>query len=474
MSIFLKMTRYSIAPRIHPSIQAKRIFKAIIFRASFALGLSGLIFPVSGWCQMPPQPLRSLVQGAVERDSRLLEAQARLTAAGTKIDSASAAYQPSLDFSVRANQNKRWGSATQLSTDEDRAVVNSLQMKWNLFRSGGDAAYVAATTSAYVAAQHALRQSRLDVLSELLQAMFDYRKAAALIVSAAQYRDQTHAFAKRLERSAQLGRTSALEVERALVRNEDSIQIFHEFAAQRDAAAAVLQKKFAIDIDPLLPPLTMLTALSSSLQPFDSALCNPDKLADTPLIAQRDAELATRRHQISAARAAYGPKLDLQVTRNAGRHFYGDLSGELSEKRVDLMLSIPLFDGGHIRAQVQEATALKAQAQAALDTVRTDNVVNRMKNCAKWRSVQLSATNAENSWRRMGKIMAGLEREHQLGFRNSFDALDASRDSFAVARQFVEHVYDNRLLVIQLRLNDVRGADDDQYADLVADALELL
>lgn len=70
--------------------------------------------------------------------------------------------------------------------------------------------------------------------------------------------------------------------------------------------------------------------------------------------------------------------------------------------------------------------------------------------------------------------MAGLEREHQLGFKNSFDALDASRDSFAVARQFVEHVYDNRLLLIQLRVNDARGADDDQYADLVADALGLL
>ena len=471
---FLEVTMYSIKHRVNTSIQAKRILKFIIFRAFFAFGLTGIIFPVSGWCQSQSQRLHDLVQGAVERDSRLSEARARLTATGTKIDAASAAYQPSLDLSVRANHNKRWGNATQLSTDEDRGMVSSLQMKWNLFRSGGDVAYVAATTSAYAAAQHALRQSRLDVLSELLQAMFDYRKAAALIVSAAQYRDQTHAFAKRLERSAQLGQTSALDVERALVRNEDSIQIFHEFAAQRDAAAAVLQKKFAIDIDPLLPPLTMLTALSSSLQPFDSALCNPDKLADTPLIAQRDAELATRRHQISAARAAYGPKLDLQVTRNAGRHFYGDLSGELSEKRVDLMLSIPLFDGGHIRAQVQEATALKAQAQAALDTVRTDNVVNRMKNCAKWRSVQLSATNAENSWRRMGKIMAGLEREHQLGFKNSFDVLDASRDSFAVARQFVEHVYDNRLLVIQLRLNDVRGAEDDQYADLVADALGLL
>ena len=448
--------------------------KSIIFRVCFVLGLSGSIFPVSGWCQVPPQPLRNLVKDAVERDSRLLEARARITASGTKIDAANSAYQPSVDLSARANHNKRWGSVTQLSTDEDRAVVNSLQIKWNLFRSGGDVAYVAATTSTYHAAQHAWRQSRLDVLSELLQAMFEYRKAGALIVSAAQYRDQTHAYARRLERSAQLGQTSALEVERALVRNEDSIQIFHEFAAQRDAAAAVLQKKYDIDIDPLLPALATLTALSSALQLFDPALCNPDKLADTPLIAQREAELATRRHQINATRAAYGPKLDLQATRNAGRHFYGNLSGELAETRVDLMLSISLFDGGNVRAQVQEATALQAQAQAALDTVRTDNVVNRMKNCAKWRSVQLAATNAENSWRRMGKIMAGLEREHQLGFKNSFDALDASRDSFAVARQFVERVYDNRLLLIQLRLNDVRGGDEDQYADLVADALELL
>ena len=455
-------------------IYPKRILGLTIFRTCFVLSLSAIFFSANGWCQSPTQPLHNLVQGAVERDSRLLEARAQIAASGAKIDVANSAYQPSLDFSVRANHNKRWGNATQLATDENRAVVSSLQMKWNLFRSGGDVAYVAATTSAYAAAQHALRQRRLDVLSEVLQAMFDYRKSAALIVGAAQYRDQTQAFAERLERSAQLGQTAALEVARALVRNEDGIQIFHEFAAQRDAAAALLKKKFDIEIDAWLPPLTTLSALSAALQPFDQHLCNVDKLADTPLIAQREAELEVRRHQISASRAAYGPKLDLQATRSGGRHFYGNLNGELAETRIDLMLSISLFDGGNIRAQMQEATAVQAQAQAVLDAVRIDKVATRLKNCAKWRSVQLAATNAENSWRRTKTIMAGLEREHQLGFKNSFDALDASRDSFAVARQFVEHVYDNRLLLIQLRLHDARGADDDQYADLVADALGLL
>ena len=454
--------------------QEKKIPKSIIFSAFFVLSLSGITFPVSGWCQLPPQPLRNLVQGAVERDSRLLEARARMTASGAKVDAAYSAYQPSLDLSVRINQNKRWGSATQVSTDEDRAVVSSLQMKWNLFRSGGDVANVAASKSTNRAAQHALHQSRLNVLSELLQALFAYRKAAALIVSAEQYRDQTQAFAKRLERSAQLGQTSMLEVERALVRNEDSIQILHEFAAQRDAAAAVLQKKYDIDIDPSLPPLKTLIALSSATQPFDPELCNPNNQLDTPMTAQREAELATSYHQIDAVRAAYGPKLDLQATRNAGPHAYGNLRGDLSETRIDLVLSISLFAGGSVRAQVAEATAIKAQAQAALDTERTDNVVNRMKNCAKWRSVQLAAANAENSWRRMGKIMAGIEREHQLGFKNSFDALDASRDSFAVARKFVENVYDNRLQLIQLRLSNVRSAENDQYDDLIANALELL
>lgn len=446
----------------------------IVFRALFVFGFFGVFFPVNGWSQPPKQQLQNLVQDAIERDSRLIEARAQVSASGTKIDAANSAYQPSLDFSVRANRNKRWGNATQISTDEDRAVIGSLQMKWNLFRSGGDIAYVAATTSAYDAARHALRQRRLDVLAEVLQAMFDYRKAAALIVGAAQYRDQTEAFAKRLERSAQLGQTSALEVARALVRNQDSIQLFHEFAAQRDAPAALLKKKFDIEIDSLLPSLTTLSTLSSVLQSFEPQLCDVDKLVDTPLIAQREAELEARRHQISVSRAAYGPKLDLQATRNGGRHFYGNVSGQLAETRIDVLLSVSLFDGGNIRAQMQEATALHAQAQAAVDTVRTDKVANRVKNCAKWRSVQLAATNAESSWRRTRTIMAGLEREHQLGFKNSFDALDASRDSFAVARQFVEHVYDNRLLLIQLRVNDARGADDDQYADLVADALGLL
>lgn len=454
--------------------QAKHILKSIIFRTCLSLGLSVSISPASGWCQSLQQPLGNLVQDAVERDSRLLEAQARMMASGAKINAANAAYQPSLDLSVRTNRNNRWGSVTQVSTDEEHAVVTSLQMNWNLFRSGGDIAHVAATTSTYYAAQHALRQSRLDVLSELIQAMFDYRKAATLYVSAAQYRDQTETFAKRLERSAQLGQTSALEVERALARNEDSGQMLYQYAAQRDAAAAVLQKKFAIDINSLLPPSATLTNLSSSLPAFDAALCNSEKLADTPLIAQREAELEARNYQVSMARAAYGPKLDLQATRNAGRHSYGSLSGELSETRVDLMLSIPLFDGGNIRAQEQEAAVLRSQAQAALETVQTDNVVSRMKICAEWHSAQLSATNAENSWRRMGKIMAGLEREHQLGFKNSFDALDASRDSFAVAHRFIEQVYDNRLLLIQLRLNDVRGANDSQYTDLIADALGLL
>ena len=131
---------YLLTRRVNSSIKAKLILKFITFRTCFVLGFSGGIFPVIGWCHVSPLPLplRDLVQGAEERDSRMSEARAQIMVSGTKIDAANSAYQPSLDLSTRTSHNKRWGSATQLSTDKDCAVVNSVQMKCNIFRSYGD------------------------------------------------------------------------------------------------------------------------------------------------------------------------------------------------------------------------------------------------------------------------------------------------------------------------------------------------
>lgn len=431
--------------------------------------------PAVGWCESTSPERVQLVHAAVERDARLVQARTRIEASTARIDAASAAYFPSLSLTTRANHNDRWGSAAQISSDEDRGRVYSLRMTWNLFQSGGDVSRVAAATEDKSAAQIMLRQTRLETLGELMESLLDYRKYEALILSAAHYRDQTRDFARRLERSIGLGQTAALEVERALARNGDGALHHNEFIALRDAKAVVLQQKFGLFPNEILPPLsTLSTLLSATPHATDPSSCDLIRPVNMPTIARLEAELSARQHQLDVARSQYGPRIDLQVTRNAGRHFYKDLSGKLSEKRVEIMLSIPLLDGGHTNAQVREAIAMRAQAQAALYIARSDSNVEGQKNCIRWKASMFSAINAAQAFHRTEKIMAGLDRERQFGFKNSFDLLDASRDQFLVARQFVEQTYESRRMAIQRQLLDASGADDSQYVQLIATALKSL
>ncbi|MCY0858654.1 TolC family protein [Cupriavidus sp. D39] len=134
---------------------------------------------------------------------------------------------------------------------------------------------------------------------------------------------------------------------------------------------------------------------------------------------------------------------------------------------MEITLTIPLTDGGYTSAKVRKATALSEQAQAALETARTDAIVNQQKNCAQLRAARLSAASAEDAWHRMEKVMTGLERERQMGFNNTFDILDASRDRFSAAREFIEQTYDVRRLLIGLRLAQSSGNNDGPYADLI-------
>ncbi|MCY0858653.1 TolC family protein [Cupriavidus sp. D39] len=276
-----------------------------------------------------------IVQSAVEQDSRLQQARSQIGAADALIDAAKASYLPTLSLQANADRNDRWGRVTEISLGEDRGLTSSLQIRWNLFRSGADLSHVAEAKEDFEVARAELRRTRLEVLRDLILAMLEYRKYAALILSATQYGDQTREFAKHLDRSRQLGQTSALEMERALARNQDGMQSLQRFLAQRDAAATALLNRFDLPIGGILPPLTAVSALSAiqlSAGLEDSEICNPDRLAGMPAIVQREAELAVRQHQVSAERAQYGPRVDLQLMRNSGRHAYDGLTGGLSEK----------------------------------------------------------------------------------------------------------------------------------------------
>lgn len=167
---------------------------------------------------------------------------------------------------------------------------------------------------------------------------------------------------------------------------------------------------------------------------LDGALASAD--ANHPAIRSAMAQVRAAQSASDAAKAAFGPTLDLIGSICAVECFGAGSSGMSGSVR--LTLSIPIYSGGALGATVRQANInqIKSEvdAQSARDQVR-ESVIQSWSGLQN-ASAQISATNTAVSASQ--QVLSGVIEERNVGQRTTLDVLNAQSNLTSVQESNVQ------------------------------------
>lgn len=401
------------------------------------------------WTLFGDAELDRLVAQALQRNADLAVAAARLREARARFDELRGAELPTLELQASAGRLR--ASADSTATGQ-AFIASNQQLKlaaqfdvdlWGRLASATDAA------GARLAAQAWARAAvEWGLSAQLAEAHFTHRALQRQIDIAVAVRDgrARAAVLRGVERAA--GGASELELRRAEA----------EVAGAAATIAALQRRQLAtVGVIALLAgdaPSTLgtIVAAATPLDPtrdFTPRLPQGELaawLGQRPDLRQAESLLAAADADIAAARAALLPSL--RLTGNAGGDAL-DLSHLVDWRgfawSVAAGLAQPIFDGGRLRARVQQAEA-RADAALAQYGYRVANALVEIRDAYAALDIAQRALAAER------ERVAALDRAtrlarlgEQAGATTQLDVLDAERQQFQAQLAEVD-AYRDRLI----------------------------
>jgi NodT family efflux transporter outer membrane factor (OMF) lipoprotein len=348
--------------------QAPSMRNAADYASTQSFSAPAASWPADEWWKAYGDPqLDALIGEALAGSPTLAEAQARLQRAESAEQVADSARRPQLSANSSATEQKQ--SYNYLTP---RAVTPqgwneyaraTLDFSWELDFFGRNRAALAAATSDALAAQADLAQARLTLSTAIASA---YAELARLFAaqdtaqSALQVRSQTADLFRRRYGNGLETLASVRQVESRVASSEaELLSLKEQVALQRNRIAALMGAGPDRGLSLLWPALGVRKAFG--LPPQLSA----------ELIGRRpDVQAARLRAQASAsrieqARAAFYPNVNLMAFVG-GQSLGLDMltKGGSGIAGIGPAVSLPIFDGGRLRAQLRGADAEHAQAVA--------------------------------------------------------------------------------------------------------------
>jgi multidrug efflux system outer membrane protein len=313
------------------------------------------------WQQFNDPLLPQLIAAAQDGSSTLATAQARIAQARAARVAAGAALGPSVDANasiVRGRQDFVTPLGTQASA--------GLQAGWELDLFGGRRAARDAAQARLDSARAGWHEARVSVAAETAATYLSLRACEAQLV-------QTETDATSRAETARLTELS----ERAGFQAPAVAALSRASAAQARAQLAAQRAQCELTVKALVA-LTGIAepALRTQLAGAASALPQPAQLnvpsVPAEVLNQRPdlyiaaRELVAASAEVSQARAARLPRITLSGSISAARFEAGGLSGDGTLWTMGpLALSLPIFDGGARRANVDAARARYDEASIA-------------------------------------------------------------------------------------------------------------
>lgn len=386
------------------------------------------------WKRLGDRTLNDIVEEAIAGNLDVTSAKARIREARASRRQAIGALFPSLDGSASATR-------TRTSAVSPSGVSSGGNTTYNLFQAGFDANWeldlfganyrnVEATTYGADAADEDLRATLLTLIGDVTSNYVDARGFQARVAlarrTAASQRDT-----ERLTRTKfEVGSASALDVARAAAQ-----------ASTTEAQIPTLEAAYAQSVNQIgvligQPPTTLASRLRRSA-PIPAPRSSPpagipaDVLGNRPDVRRAERQLAQSTAKIGQVEAALYPSVSLTGNISTTALKTGDLAKNSSIGwSFGPTLSVPIFNGGELRAAVDVAKAQRDQYDSAFRLAvltALQDVENSLVSLAQERLRSGKLSSAVRSYRDAARLSRSL---YQSGTSSFLDVLDAERSLY--------------------------------------------
>lgn len=382
------------------------------------------------WAAQGDSALARLVREAQAASPSVASAAARIAQARAVRSAANAEGSPTLDGvgSVSRGRSQQPGAPSQ-------AIVTSgqvgLQAAWEIDLFGGNRASRSAAGERLAGAQAQWHDARVSVAAEVANqyhALRTCRQLEAVTRADAVSRAETARLAE-LSRDAGLTAPATAALARASAAEASARAIQQRSRCVLDTKALVALT--AMD-EPALRDLLGAATPAALPRSLTVRSVPAELLAQRPDVFAAEREVAAASADVGAANAARFPRLSLQGSvGRSGLRLNGEAS-ELSTWSVGpLALSLPIFDGGRRRANIEAAQARYTEA-AALYRAQARNAVREVEQAL----VSLDATaertlDVQTSVAGFQASFNGTEARYRSGLASLVELEDARRQLLA-------------------------------------------
>ena len=381
------------------------------------------------WWQLFGDPvLNELVGAALESNTDIAQAVARIEEADANLRVVRAALFPEIDLSGNANRTAFSNTVASPPSPGTPSVRNDLRLVlsssfevdfWGKLRRASEGA-----RAQQLGTRYAKDVVTLSIAALTTQTYFSLRSLDAQIAATRgtlTTREDTLAIVRR---RAEAGLTSDLEVRQAEGTRSDAALQLDEFLRQR-ALAEHLLATLTARLDLALPPGDIAQLPVPALPPAGL----PSRLLERrPDIRQAEQDLITANAQIGVAKAQLFPTITLT----------GDFGGE-SKALAGLFtvpgriwtfaagLSAPIFEAGKLRALVDVQYARQRQSLASYQkTIQTAfrEVSDALTNVRQYAALENDAQASTDAARAALRL---ANRRYEAGYSGFLEVLDSQR-----------------------------------------------
>ncbi len=368
------------------------------------------------------QSFEDVLISAYALNPTLDAARQELRAANEKMPQALAGYRPSLSSFVRA------GTAYEFTADDaaNATAAAGITLTQPLYRGGRTSAGVDRAKNEIQVQREVYRATEQDVLLQAANAHLDVIRDQEIVDlsnnSVAIITKQLTAFRRQLEASA-VTKTDVVQGEARLARAEAGLARAHaQLAASRAAFTEVVGKT--------PEKLTAPAAGRFSMPPNRDDLLDRALRKNPKIVAASHAEIASR-HDVEIARGWGRPEVDLvgslQYFSESADGDAINLDEELAIGRLDIRLTLPLYDGTY-GSQSRQSERLADQRSAELMAARRQVEREVAAAWESWISARSQVDYLTAAVASSNAAVDGLRQEHRLGERTALDLLNGEQE----------------------------------------------
>lgn len=387
------------------------------------------------WRRLNDPLLDQLIDEAVPRNLDVAAAQARIREARASRRQAIGALFPQITGSGSATANQTSAASGGVSDGVGTSSFNQFQSgfdaSWELDLFGANRRALEAATYNVDASQDDLRATLLTLIGDVASYYIEARGAQARVALARRTAASQRATAALTQNKFNAGSASAVDTAKAVAQAASTEATIPTSETSYKEAVHRLGVLLGRDPAALAARLARVTPIPAPRLPLPKGI-PADVLTLRPDVRKAERQLAQYTARIGQAEAALYPDVSLSGSVSTTALKLGDLGKNSSIGwSIGPTLSVPIFNGGKLRAAVEVAQAQRDQYHIAWRSAvlaALEDVENATVSLAQERIRIRSLSESAQHYGEAARLSRSL---YESGSSSFLDVLDAERSQFS-------------------------------------------